>query len=131
MADQFRRAQAPRHVRIYGNLTSSIAWKHLSGSAVKLLLALADLERGENNGEFFLSVRDAAKRTGLSKDTAGRCFRELMEKGFIYCSERGSFSRKVRHAACWGLTWVPGPSGTPHRSPTHAYQKWRPENRRS
>lgn len=131
MADKFRRAHVPRHVRINNDLTNSIAWKHLSGSAAKVLLALADLERGENNGEFFLSVRDAGERAGLSKDTAARCFHELIDKGFIYCTELGGFSRKVRHAACWGLTWVPGPKGTPYRCPSHAYKKWRPEKPRS
>ena len=126
MADKFRRAATPKHVRIYDNLTKSIAWKYLSGSAVKVLLALAAMEKGENNGEFFMSVRDGAERTGLSKDTVCRSLHELTEKGFIYCTEPGGFSRKTPHAACWGLTWVPGPKGTPHRSPSHAYAKWRP-----
>lgn len=127
MADKFRQAKVPSHARIYRRQMQSVAWLHLSGSAVKVLLALALLERGENNGEFFLSVRTAAEMTGLDKDTCSRAFHELMDKGFIYCAERGGFSRKTRHAACWGLTWVAGPKGSPHGPPSHAYEKWRPE----
>ncbi len=130
MADKFRRAKTPRHVRIFHRQMESVAWRHLTGTAVKLLLALARLEKGENNGEFFLSVRKACEITGLSKNAVNRAFHELMDKGFIYCSESGGFSRKTPHAACWGLTWVGGPKGSPHRAPSHAYEKWRPQENR-
>lgn len=126
MADKFRRSKTPRHVRIYHRQMDSIAWQHLSGSGVKLLVALAKMEMGENNGEFYMSVRKAAEITGLSNNTVSRAFHELLDMGFIYCTERGGFSRKTRHAACWGLTWVVGPVGTENRSPSHAYEKWRP-----
>ncbi len=126
MADKFRQAKTPSHVRIFRRQMQSVAWLHLSGSAAKVLLALTLMERGTNNGEFFLSVRKASEMTGLGKDTCNRALHELMDKGFIYCTERGGFSRKMRHAACWGLTWVPGPKDSPHRAPSHAYEKWRP-----
>lgn len=130
MADKFRQAKVSRHVRIYHKQMQSVAWLHLTGSAVKVLLALAVLEKGDNNGEFFLSVRRAAELTGLSKGAANRAFHELIDKGFIYCAERGGFSRKTPHAACWGLTWQSGPKGSEHRAPSHAYEKWRPEQNR-
>lgn len=126
MADKFRQAKVASHIRIFRRQMQSVAWSHLSGSAVKVLLALALLERGDNNGEFFLSVRKAAEMTGLDKDTCGRAFNELLDKGFIYRTQRGGFSRKTRHAACWGLTWAAGPKGSEHRAPSHAYEQWRP-----
>lgn len=126
MADKFRRAKVPRHVRIYHRQMQSEAWRHLSGSAVKVLLALAALEKGDNNGEFFLSARTGAEITGLGKNAVNRALHELQEKGFIYCAVRGGFSRKTPHAACWGLTWQAGPKGSDHRAPSHAYEKWRP-----
>lgn len=126
MADKFRRAKTSRHVRIYHRQMDSVAWQHLTGSAVKLLLALARMEMGENNGEFYLSVRNAAEKTGLSNNTVNRAFHELADKGFIYCTEQGSFSQKTRHATCWGLTWVAGPAGTKNRAPSHAYANWQP-----
>lgn len=130
MADKFRRAKVPRHVRIYHRQMQSEAWRHLSGSAVKVLLALAALEKGDNNGEFFLSARTGAEITGLGKNAVNRALHELQEKGFIYCAVRGGFSRKTPHAACWGLTWQAGPKGSDHRAPSHAYEKWRPEKMR-
>lgn len=130
MSDKFRRAQTSRHIRIYHRQMQSEAWLHLSGSAVKVLLALAVLEKGDNNGEFFLSVRTGAERTGLGKDAVNRALHELQDKGFIYCATPGGFSRKTPHAACWGLTWVAGPKGSEHRAPSHAYEKWRPEKMR-
>ena len=130
MADKFRRAKVSRHVRIYHRQTQSQAWRHLSGSAVKVLLALAMLEKGDNNGEFFLSARSGAEITGLGKNAVNRALHELQEKGFIYCAVRGGFSRKTPHAACWGLTWQAGPKGTNHRAPSHAYENWRPEKMR-
>jgi len=129
MADKLRRAKVPRHIRIYHRQMQSEVWKHLTGTSVKVLLALAGLEKGDNNGEFFLSVRKAAELTGLSKNAVNRALHELMDKGFIYCAQRGGFSRKTPHAACWGLTWQAGPKGSEHRAPSHAYEKWRPEKK--
>ena len=62
----------PSHTRIYRRQMESIAWLHLSGSAVKVLLALATLERGSNNGELFLSDRKGAEFTGLSRNTGAK-----------------------------------------------------------
>jgi Helix-turn-helix domain len=129
MADKFRRAKVPRHVRIYHRQMQSDAWLHLTGSAVKVLLTLAVLEKGDNNGEFFLSARTGAEKTGLGKNAVNRALHELQDKGFIYCAERGGFSRKTPHAACWGLTWQAGPKGSEQRAPSHAYEKWRPEKK--
>ena len=130
MADKLRRAKVPRHIRIYHRQMQSEAWRHLSGSGVKVLLALAALEKGDNNGEFFLSARTGAEITGLGKNAVNRALHELQQKGFIYCAVRGAFSRKTPHAACWGLTWQAGPQGSIHRAPSHAYEKWRPEKMR-
>ena len=110
----------PSHTRIYRRQMESIAWLHLSGSAVKVLLALATLERGSNNGELFLSDRKGAEFTGLSRNTVWRALNELLDKGFIYRTQEGGFSRKTPHAACYGLTWQAGPKGTKWRAPSHA-----------
>lgn len=128
--DKFRSARVPRHIRIYHDQLKSVAWKHLSGGAVKVLLALASLELGENNGLFFLSARKGAEMTGLGKNAVCRALRELQDKGFIYCAELGGFSRKTPHAARWGLTWAAGPKDSKFRAPTHAYKNWLPANKR-
>src|SRR5206468_4901344 len=62
---------------------------------------IARIYDGTNNGRLALSVRDAAKRCRIAKDTASRAFRELQERGFIECMKQGGFSCKIRHAAEW------------------------------
>lgn len=119
--------KTPSHVRTYHRQLHSPAWRSLSGSAVKVLLAIGSFERGENNGAIYFSERKGAELTGLSRNTVCRAIRELIEKGFVYCAERGGFSRKTAHAACYGLTWIAGPKGSPHRAPSHAYEAWRPD----
>ncbi|HVR91458.1 MAG TPA: helix-turn-helix domain-containing protein [Novosphingobium sp.] len=123
---KFSRGKEPSHVRIYSRQIKSIAWQHLSGSAVKVLLALASLERGENNGAVFLSDRKGAEMTGLTRNTVRKGLRELIELGFVYCSQRGAFSRKTPHAASYGLTWAAGQKDSPWRAPSHTYEDWRP-----
>lgn len=43
--------------------------------------------RANNNGSIRLSVRQAAKRLGVSNDTAAKAFRELQAKGFLVVRE--------------------------------------------
>ena len=115
-----------KHVRIYKRQMASLAWRHLSPSAVKTLLALGLLEGGDNNGGIYFSDRTGAEMTGLNRKTVRGALQELEATGFIYCTERGSFDRKTPHAACYGLTWVAGPAGTKWRAPSNAYLQWSP-----
>ncbi|AKM09714.1 helix-turn-helix domain-containing protein [Croceicoccus naphthovorans] len=118
-----------KHVRSFKKQIDTDAWRALSGSAVKVMLAMGLFENGDNNGEWFFSDRTGAEMTGLSRNTVRRAIAELIEMGFLYCSERGGFSRKTPHAAKYGFTWLAGPSG-PNRAPSHAYEKWKHENSR-
>lgn len=93
---------------------------------MKVWLAMALLETGDNNGGFFFSDRKGAEMTGLSRNTVQKALKELIAKGFIYCSERGGFSRKTQHAAKYGFTWLAGPQGTERRAPRHDYENWAP-----
>jgi hypothetical protein len=128
MADKWRQKKEPKHVRVYAFLMSTVAWQHLSGSAVKVLLALMSRDDGSRNGILSFSCREAGEASGLSDRTAWRCLQELQEKGFIECTEKGAFSRKVQHASLWRMTWQPWPGGKP-AAPTHAYRKWTPDGK--
>lgn len=114
------------HVRAYKRQIQSPAWRDLSGSAVKVQLAMQTLEKGDNNGCICFSDRKGAEITGLSRNTVQKAIKELIDHGFIYCTEEGGFSRKTPHAAMYGFTWLAGPKGQ-HRAPTHAYEKWKPD----
>jgi hypothetical protein len=73
-----------------------------------LLVELAMMENGSNNGTLFLSTRDAAARMGVSDPhTAAKAFEELDAAGFIACTLRGTLAVKAgdRRASSWRLTW--------------------------
>ncbi len=124
MSDKLRRKKEPTHVRLYASITASEAWKHLSGNAVKVLLALVARDNGTRNGNIGFSCREASAVTGIGPRTCWRCFLELQEKGFIACTQKGGFSRKVMHATLWRYTWVAWPGGRP-AAPTRDFEKWR------
>jgi hypothetical protein len=127
VADKFRRSKVPRHLRLYHSIMASEAWHHLSGNAVKVLLHLVSIDNGQRNGQIAYSTRLAARDTGLSERTCIRCFRELEEKGFIACTQKGSFDRKVMHASTWRYTWAAWPEGK--KGPTRDFEKWRPDGK--
>lgn len=93
-----------RHVRLHHWLIQSKAYKDLSVGARALLVELYALYNGDNNGDLFLSTREAGARLRISKSSAWRLFAELENLGFIRPRERGAFSLKSRHATTWILT---------------------------
>lgn len=62
------------------------AWRSLSSAAQALFPWLIMEFKGakyNNNGRICLSVRQAAERMGVARDTAARAFQDLQAKGFI------------------------------------------------
>jgi DNA-binding MarR family transcriptional regulator len=127
MADKWRRKKEPRHIRLYHSITESEAWRHLSGNAIKVLIALARFDDGSSNGELFFSERTGASAAGLSRNTVRRALRELIDKGFIAQTKPGAFNRNTLLAATYRLTWVAWPGGRPS-APTRDFEKWKPGN---
>ena len=101
-----KRIDAP-HVRLYRWMLDSDAYLSLSCQARAVLTEIARAYDGRNNGRIGLSVRQAAERCNIAKDTASRAFKDLEERGFVDCVTRGAFSRKSMHATEWRLTWWP------------------------
>jgi len=110
------------HLRLYHADTGCPAWLDLSGNAIKLLIALGRLYKGDNNGTLFLSISSAARLIGVCRNTAARLFRVLEEHGFIVATERGHFHVKGGPATCWRLTWQPAFG----RAPTRDFERWQP-----
>jgi hypothetical protein len=106
-----RNPAADRFVRLPHRLLQSEAYRSLPQTARALLVELAMMENGRNNGSLFLSVRDAADRLGMSDQTSlGRAFEELVDRGLIRCTKEAHFEVKaaeVSRARCWRLTWLP------------------------
>ena len=93
------------HVRLYGWMLESPAYLSLGCPARAVLVEIARVYDGMNNGRLGMSVRTLARRCRLAPATASRALAELQERGFIECVTRGSFNRKVQHASEWRLTW--------------------------
>jgi hypothetical protein len=123
------------HVRFYRWELDSPAFRSLSPPSRCLLLELKALYNGRNNGELFLSVREAARRLGIGKSLAAKCFRELCDRGFIKIAKQGAFNVKAASwrgdATAWLLT--EHPPGDAAGAGSRDFMRWRappaaPEN---
>lgn len=108
------RNNTTRFVRLDHKILNSNAYRALSANARSLLIELAMLDKGDNNGSLYLSVRDAAARLGVSDLTAAQtAFADLQQLGFIEMTEEAHFHVKAAdksRARCWRLTWLSGPN---------------------
>ncbi len=102
-----RTSKDAKHVRLYAYLLDSPAYMAMSGNGRAILIELMHRYNGTNNGKIGMSVRDGAKRLGVSVNTATKALRELHDKGFACPTTVGSFKWKVRHATEWALTMFP------------------------
>ena len=72
-----------------------------------------------------LSVRRAAERCNIAKDTASRAFQELDERGFVDCVTRGAFNRNSMHATEWQTWW---PCDVTGELPSKRFMNWGKQN---
>lgn len=118
-----RRSKSTPYVGLEHSVFYSPAFRAMSSTGRSLLWELVGRFNGHNNGEFYLSVRDAERLLGLGSDAAvTRAFKEVQEHGFAFPTAAGSFTRKVRHATTWRLTF----RSTKDGGATREYQLWRP-----
>lgn len=122
------RNNTSRFARLDFRLLISPAYRSLSPNARSLLIELAMLENGDNNGSLFLSVKDGAHRMGLADLTAAsRAFDELQGMGFIVMTKDAHWevtASAMSRARCWRLTWLSGPS---RKLATWDFQEREPE----
>lgn len=116
-----------RHVRLHLWLLNSVAYFSLSVGARALLVEYYALYYGRNNGELFLSVREAARRLGCSNNYAAKCIAELCDRGFIRPHRLGGFNMKSAArrgaATCWVLTEFPLGNAL---AGTKDFMRWQP-----
>ena len=126
--NQTGRNQTSRFARLDHRLLISCAYRALTPTARALLVDLAMLENGANNGSLYLSIRDAADRIGVADLTAVRkAFDELQGLGLIAMTEESHFHIKAAEksrARCWRLTWLAGPG---RKGPTMDYPSRQPD----
>jgi hypothetical protein len=102
-----RRRKAETHVRLYRHELQSAAWRSLSPEARALLVEVRAFYTGCGPNAVHLSVRNAMDLLGVSQRPAQRAIAQLLDRGFLRLIERGSFNRKIRHAAVYALTNEP------------------------
>lgn len=102
---------------------SAAAWRAMSPPARVLYVALKSRYgfKAKNNGRIYLSVRQAAKETGLNKNMLARSFRELQYYGFIIQTNPGCLGVDGRgKAPHWRLTEL----GYMTDPPTRDFLRW-------
>jgi hypothetical protein len=131
MAKRKRRGRdhVSRFVKLEYWMLDCAAFAALSGGAVKLLLRIVQRYNGANNGRIGFSVREAEAALPCSPAFAVKLFRELQDAGFIAAVTKGGFSRKVRHATEWRLTWesTHDANGHPVALPDKPFMRRKPE----
>lgn len=85
-------------------LQKSEAWATMRPGPRALYIELKRRYTGTNNGDIFLSQRDAAKALNVSKDTAHAYFRDLAARGFIEVTQGGNLGPSgIGQATKWAL----------------------------
>jgi hypothetical protein len=105
------KASGPPHVRVYKWEMDCDAWQSLSADARALLIEFRSLWNVDNR--VFLSIRQMGQRLNMCPKRAQKARDELLGRGWIRMMERGSFTRKVRHATVYALTNEPLHPGQP------------------
>ena len=114
------------HARFHRWEVSTAAFRSLSIGARALLLELKMLYTGNNNGDLFLSAREAGKRLNLGKNKAGLLFSELQETGFIRAKAKGAFNIKATRGGGAATTWVLTEFAHGNALPTKDFIHWQP-----
>lgn len=120
------KGRLPPFVPLLKDTINSDAWRTTSPSSRVLYIALKQRYNSNfrNNGKIYLSARMAAKDTGLSKNTAARCFHELMHYGFIAMTVSGCLGVDGKgKAPHWRLTEL----GYMTDPPTRDFLHWNGE----
>lgn len=107
------------------------AWRSLPPVAQALYPWLLLEWRGpgnNNNGRISLSVRQAAERIGVSKDTASKAFRDLQSRGFIFCTKPPEIGLSgVASCPMYEITEIALPTAETNQG-RRLYKDWRRGN---
>ena len=121
-----KRSRSGRFTIVYDALMKTDAWSTLKPGPRALYLELKRRFNGVNNGQIFLSHRDAAKALNVSKNTVGPWFKELASRGFIH-ETQGAFlgPSGMGQASLWAISEEPTADGLPAK---RTYRHWKNEN---
>lgn len=115
-----------KHVRLYRWAMKSEAYRALDPFEHRLLVELYSLYNGRNNGDLFLSCREAAKRCRMGKNKANASFHRLIELGFIRRRGHEIENFNQREAYHWILTEFDFGS----KAATKDFMQWQPPEKK-
>ena len=127
MANQYKRhkrTQTAPFTKLDRWVQRSEAWRALKPGPRALYIELKAFFNGRNNGDLFLSHRDAAEALNVSKNTIGVYYAELIEKGFIKPTQAAHLGSEGKgEATHWALTEL----ALNGREATKDFARWTPE----
>ena len=106
--------QAP-FVKLDHAMLRTEAWKHLSPTGAKLLLAIWIRHNGRNNGRISFSRREAMTTLGCGEHKVKEVLEELQNKGFLEIRRDAAFGKGDHKAREWAITAEPEGSDKPTR----------------
>ena len=114
---------AGRHVQLPEYLQASEAWASLKPGPRALYVELKRRFNGKNNGEIFLSHRDAARALNVTRNTVTGYFSDLTDRGFIRLTVGPHLGPSgIGKASKWALEEEPTRDGKPAGK---AFVTWR------
>lgn len=117
-----KRGSIGRHVQILEWLQASEAWATMKPGPRALYIELKRRFNGSNNGQIFLSHRDAAKALNVHRNTVGAMFKELEQRGFIRLAIAPHLGPcGIGKAAVWALEELATQDGKPAGK---AFMRW-------
>lgn len=121
-------APTGKYAAIPLSVINTPAWRAMGTSSQALFVWLLMEWKGpkfNNNGKITLSVRQAAEKMGISRETAANAFRQLQAKGFIEVKKGGSLGVKG-HGRCpeFEITSV----ALPGKNASNKYLTWTTEH---
>ena len=119
-----KRSDEGQYVALPYAMLKSVAWRSLSGNAVRVCCELHTRYNGGNNGAVRLSMAEAL---GIGKATAGRAFAELQEKGFLVLAKPGAWYHRRAHE--WRLTNKSMQNVKGKTAPTNNWRSWHPRKK--
>lgn len=93
-----------RFLSLPHHVLHSTLYLELSCPARAVLVEIAAIYNGSNNGRLAAGVRWLAQRCKVGRDTVSRAIQELEDAHLIEVVEKGSFNRHQRRASEFGLT---------------------------
>jgi len=108
MARKFHKKGSGKFIQLEHWVYDSPAWRSLKPGPRALYIELKRRFNGYNNGQLFLSQREAGRALNVGRDTVGTYFADLETKGFIVKTMGHCLGPSgMGQAAKWALAELP------------------------